>query len=113
MGIEARHRLQAHKQSQRIFSAGQTAIALTKEEQSLITEVYGKEALEKTIFRMHYGRLEQVLETYIGTDLGVLNLPPFLFCPETESYLLVCETVPALRRPEILTANSWMKTRSA
>ncbi len=85
------------------FSAGQTAVALTKEEQSLITEVYGKEALEKTIFRMHYGRLEQVLDTYIGTDLGVLNLPPFLFCPETESYLLVCETVPALRRPEILT----------
>ena len=85
------------------FSAGQTAVALTKEEQALITEVYGKEALEKTIFRMHYGRLEQVLDTYIGTDLGVLNLPPFLFCPETESYLLVCETVPALRRPEILT----------
>ena len=85
------------------FSAGQTAVALTKEEQTLITEVYGKEALEKTIFRMHYGRLEQVLDTYIGTDLGVLNLPPFLFCPETESYLLVCETVPALRRPEILT----------
>lgn len=86
------------------FSAGQTAVALTKEEQSLITEVYGKEALEKTIFRMHYGRLEQVLETYIGTDLGVLNLTPFLFCPETESYLLVCETVPSLRRPEILTS---------
>ena len=85
------------------FSAGQTAIALTKEEQALVTEVYGKEALEKTIFRMHHGRLEQVLDTYIGTDLGVLNLPPFLFCPETESYLLVCETVPALRRPEILT----------
>ena len=86
------------------FSAGQTAVALTKEEQSLITEVYGKEALEKTIFRMHYGRLEQVLETYIGADLDVLNLTPFLFCPETESYLLVCETVPSLRRPEILTS---------
>lgn len=84
------------------FSAGQTAVALTKEEQALITEVYGKEALQHTVFRMTEGRMDQVLDQYAGTMIWNVDLSEFVYCNETDSYLLVREEVPELRRPEIL-----------
>lgn len=84
------------------FSAGQTAVALTKEEQALITETYGKEALQHTVFRMTEGRMDQVLDQYAGTMIWNVDLSKFVYCNETDSYLLVREEVPELRRPEIL-----------
>ena len=84
------------------FSAGQTAVALTEQEQALIRETYGKEALQKPIFRMTNGRMDDILETYIGTDTFFMDLSAFLYCPETDAYLLVMEQPAALRRPEIL-----------
>ena len=84
------------------FSAGQSAVALTDAEKTVITDAYGKEALSHTIFRMSTQRVYQVLETYVGVDSAVLNGTSFLFCPSTDSYLLVKENVPQLRVPEIL-----------
>ena len=84
------------------FSAGQTGVALTKEEQALITETYGKEALQHTVFRMTEGRMDQVLDQYAGTMIWNVDLSEFVYCNETDSYLLVREEVPELRTPEIL-----------
>ena len=84
------------------FSAGQSAVALADAEKAVVTTAYGKEALSHTIFRMSAQRVYQVLETYVGVDSAVLNGTSFLFCPSTDSYLLVKEEVPQLRAPEIL-----------
>lgn len=84
------------------FSAGQSAVALTKEEEALVTQVYGKEALKHTIFRMTYGRMVQVLQTHVCVDAFGMDLSEFLFCPDTGVYILVREEVPQLRMPQIL-----------
>ena len=84
------------------FSAGQSAVALTKEEEALVTQVYGKDALKHTIFRMTYGRMVQVLQTHVCVDAFGMDLSEFLFCPDTQAYILVREEVPQLRMPQIL-----------
>ena len=84
------------------FSAGQSAVALTKEEEALVTQVYGKEALKHTIFRMTYGRMVQVLQTHVCVDAFGMDLSEFLFCPDTGAYILVREEVTQLRMPQIL-----------
>ena len=84
------------------FSAGQTAVELTEAEKAVVTAAYGEEALEHTVFRMRSEQAYQVIESYIFADGGVMNYTSFLFCPETDSYLLVREEVPQLRVPEIL-----------
>ena len=86
----------------RFFAAGQSAVALTDAEKAIVTEVYGKEALEHTVFRMAPQQVDQLLQAYIGTDTSFLDMSAFLFCPETDSYLLVSREVPELRIPEIL-----------
>lgn len=84
------------------FSAGQSAVTLTDAEKALITEVYGPEAVSKTVFRMTEARMDEVLHQYVGTMVWNVDLSAFVYCLETASYLLVREEVPELRRPEIL-----------
>ena len=85
------------------FGSGQPAAALTEAEQAVITAAYGKEALNKSIFRMTSENMDQIVRTYLGVaDLWCLNLSDFLFCPETDAYLAVLEEAPQLHRPEIL-----------
>ena len=85
------------------FGSGQPAAALAEAEQAVITAAYGKEALNKSIFRMTSENMDQIVRTYLGVaDLWCLNLSDFLFCPETDAYLAVLEEAPQLHRPEIL-----------
>ncbi len=84
------------------FSAGQTAVALTEEEKTLITEVYGKAAVSKTVFRMTEEQMDRVLGQYAGTMVWNVDMSAFVYCPETGAYLLVREEVSQLRIPEIL-----------
>lgn len=85
------------------FGSGQPAAALAEAEQAVITAAYGKEALNKSIFRMTSENMDQIVRTYLGVaDLWCLNLSDFLFCPETDAYLAVLEEAPQLHLPEIL-----------
>ena len=86
----------------RFFSAGQTAVSLTEEERALVAEHYGKESLKKPIFRMTEEDMDQILKTYLGSDIWIVPMSEFVFCAKTGAYLAVPEEIPQLRFPEIL-----------
>lgn len=82
---------------------GQDGVALTDEaERALISDAYGKDALNKPVIRLTEGQMERILQTYIGVGTWDVDLSGFLYCPETGMYLKVKEENKDLLVPEIL-----------
>ena len=88
------------------FSAGRSdTVTLEDAESALVQAVYGKEGLDHVVFSLHGPMMDRTLEQYVGTDTSFLDMTEFLFCPETEAYILVREEVPQRRIPEILSVD--------
>ncbi len=84
------------------FSTQETGQQLREEEKALIQEVCGKNALKKPILAVDAWQMDEILQTYVGADSSFMDMSAFLYCPETNGYLLVREEIPELPVPQIL-----------